>query len=38
MPAYYDARKVVVDRSAGVPTVWLSNKNTAQLIRVEARD
>ena len=35
MPVYYDARKVVVDESAGHTTIWLPSKNTAQLIRVE---
>ncbi len=38
MPVYYDARKVVVDRSASHTTVWLPNKNTAELIRVELFD
>ena len=35
MPVYYDARKVVTTRSGGRVTVWLPNKNTSQLIRVE---
>jgi streptogramin lyase len=38
MPVYYDARKVVVDESAPHTTVWLPNKNTAELIRVELFD
>ena len=38
MPSYYDARKVVVDETAGQVTVWLPNKNTGQLIRVEPLD
>jgi streptogramin lyase len=38
MPVYYDARKVVVDTSADHTTVWLPNKNRAQLIRVEIPD
>ena len=38
MPVAYDARKVVVDLSAAVTTVWLPNKNAAQLIRVEVPD
>ena len=38
MPVYYDARKVVVDLSAGKTTVWLPNKNLAQLIRIEVPD
>src|SRR5262249_54249167 len=38
MPVYYDARKVVVDPSAPRPTVWLPNKNLAQLIRIEPLD
>jgi len=38
MPVYYDARKVVVDESAAHPTIWLPNKNTGQLIRVELMD
>ena len=35
MPVYYDARKVVTDPSADRITIWLPNKNTSQLIRVE---
>lgn len=35
MPVSYDARKVVVDDRADRITVWLPNKNEAQLIRVE---
>jgi streptogramin lyase len=38
MPVYYDARKVVTDPSTEGITVWLPNKNTAQLIRVEVPD
>ena len=38
MPVYYDARKVVVDPSSKAPTVWLANKNLAQLIRIEPLD
>ena len=38
MPVYYDARKVVVDERAPHTTVWLPNKNTAELIRVELFD
>ena len=38
MPVYYDARKVVVDRSSGRTVVWLPNKNLAQLIRIEPLD
>jgi virginiamycin B lyase len=38
LPVYYDARKVVVDRSAPVTTIWLPNKNSAELIRVEVPD
>ncbi|WP_321390537.1 carboxypeptidase regulatory-like domain-containing protein [Emcibacter sp.] len=38
MPVYYDARKVVVDVRADRTTVWLPNKNTSQLIRVEIPD
>jgi hypothetical protein len=38
MPVYYDARKVVVDLSAATTTVWLANKNSGQLIRVEVPD
>jgi len=38
MPVAYDARKVVVDLSAKVTTVWLPNKNAAQLIRIEVPD
>ncbi|MGE0113268.1 MAG: carboxypeptidase regulatory-like domain-containing protein [Steroidobacteraceae bacterium] len=38
MPVYYDARKVVVDPSTKMTTIWLPNKNTGQLIRVEALD
>lgn len=37
MPVYYDARKVVVDPSTP-NTIWLPNKNLAQLIRIELRD
>lgn len=35
MPVYYDARKVVVDPSTEHTTIWLPNKNLAQLIRIE---
>ncbi len=35
LPVTYDSRKVVVDRRAKITTVWLPNKNHAQLIRVE---
>ena len=35
MPVYYDARTIRVDHSAAVTTVWLPNKNLAQLIRIE---
>lgn len=38
MPVYYDARKVVVDRAADRTTIWLPNKNAAQIIRVEVPD
>ncbi len=38
MPVYYDARKVVVDPSTARTTIWLPNKNLAQLIRVEPLD
>ena len=38
MPMYYDARKVVVDPSTLNTTIWLPNKNLAQLIRIELRD
>jgi len=38
MPVPYDARKVVVDTSAAVTTVWLPNKNRSELIRVEVAD
>jgi len=38
MPVNYDARKVVVDTRADRTTVWLPNKNAAQLIRVEIPD
>ena len=38
MPVYYDARKIVVDLSAEKTTVWLANKNSGQLIRVEVPD
>lgn len=38
MPVPYDARKVVVDTSASQTTVWLPNKNAAELIRVELLD
>ena len=38
MPVYYDARKVVVDESASHTVVWLPNKNSAELIRVELLD
>ncbi len=38
MPVYYDARKVVVDPSTSKTTIWLPNKNLAQLIRVEPLD
>jgi len=35
MPVSYDARKVVVDENAAMTTIWLPNKNAAQLIRVQ---
>lgn len=35
MPVYYDARKLVLDETADQITVWLPNKNRAELIRVE---
>jgi streptogramin lyase len=38
MPVYYDARKVVVDPSTKRTTIWLPNKNLAQLIRIEPLD
>ncbi len=38
MPVYYDARKVVPDPTTGRVTIWLPNKNTSQIIRVEALD
>lgn len=38
MPVPYDARKVVVDTSAEKITVWLPNKNAAELIRVEVSE
>ena len=38
MPSYYDARKVVVDPSTDHVTVWLPNKNTGQIIRVQPLD
>lgn len=38
MPVYYDARKVVVDPSTTKTTIWLPNKNLAQLIRIEPLD
>jgi len=38
MPVYYDARKVVVDPSTAKTTIWLPNKNLAQLIRIEPLD
>jgi virginiamycin B lyase len=38
MPVRYDARKVVVDPSAKAPTIWFSNKNVGQLMRVEVPD
>jgi streptogramin lyase len=38
MPVPYDARKVVVDMNAKNTTVWLPNKNAAQLVRVEVYD
>jgi len=38
LPVYYDARKVVVDPSTAKTTVWLPNKNLAQLIRIEPLD
>ena len=38
MPVPYDARKVVVDTTSKTITVWLPNKNAAQLIRVEVPD
>lgn len=38
MPVSYDARKVVVDLNADRTTIWLPNKNTNQLVRVEIPD
>lgn len=38
LPVYYDSRKVVVDPSTSRTTVWLANKNLAQLIRIEPLD
>lgn len=38
MPVYTDARKIVVDPSTDKTTIWLPNKNLAQLIRIEAQD
>lgn len=38
MPVSYDARKVVIDDNADRITIWLPNKNQAQLIRVEIPD
>src|SRR5262249_32153170 len=38
MPVYLDARKVVVDPSTTKTTIWLPNKNLAQLIRIEPLD
>jgi hypothetical protein len=38
MPVYYDARSVAVDLSAATTTIWLPNKNLAQLIRIEVPD
>lgn len=38
MPVSYDARKVVVDVRAAKTTVWLPNKNAAQIIRIELQD
>lgn len=38
MPVSYDARKVVVDVRAAKTTVWLPNKNAAQLVRIEIPD
>lgn len=38
MPVYYDARKVVLDRSSRTTTLWLPNKNSSQLIRVQPLD
>lgn len=38
MPVYYDARKIVVVDEEDRTTIWIPNKNTAQLIRVEVPD
>jgi len=38
MPVYYDARKVVTDPSSERATIWLPDKNTSQLIRIEPLD
>jgi len=38
MPVYYDARKVVVDLNAKMTTVWLPNKNSGTLLRIEVPD
>ncbi|WP_221793392.1 carboxypeptidase regulatory-like domain-containing protein [Aquisediminimonas sediminicola] len=38
MPVSYDARKVVVDVRAAKTTIWLPNKNAAQLVRIEIPD
>lgn len=38
MPVYYDARKIVIDNTTERPTIWLPNKNTAQIIRIEPLD
>ncbi|MBM3776620.1 MAG: hydrolase [Acidimicrobiia bacterium] len=38
MPVYYDARKIVTDNATERATIWLPNKNTAQLIRIEPLD
>lgn len=38
MPVYYDARKIVVVNNKDRTTIWIPNKNTAQLVRVEVPD
>ncbi|GAB3287441.1 hypothetical protein GCM10027297_32170 [Parahaliea aestuarii] len=38
MPVYYDARKIVVVDGTDRTTIWIPNKNTAQLVRVEVPD
>jgi len=38
MPVYTDARKIVLDPSTTKTTLWLPNKNLAQLIRIEPQD